>query len=64
MPEELIVLDELGVGAGDRIAFSEGGEAAAPFHPEKKPVDAYVACLIDELTIDPKTAAALSAAGA
>ena len=62
--EELVVLDELGASPGGRIAFSEGGEAAAPFHPEKKPVDAYVACLIDQLTMDPKAAAALSAAGA
>ncbi len=64
MPEELIVLDELGASPGGRVAYSEGGEAAAPFHPEKKPVDAYVACLIDELTIDPHAAAALRPAGA
>jgi ethanolamine utilization protein EutN len=64
MPEELIVLDELGATPGGRVAYSEGGEAAAPFHPAKKPVDAYLACLIDELTIDPQAAAALRPAGA
>ena len=64
MPEELVLVDELGATPGARIAFSEGGEAAAPFHPHKKPVDAYAACLIDELTIDERQAAALAAAGA
>ena len=62
--EELVVLDELGASLGGWIAFSEGGEAAAPFHPEKKPVDAYVACLLDEITINERAAAMLAAAGA
>jgi ethanolamine utilization protein EutN len=49
--EDLVVYDDLGAGTGGRIGFSEGGEAAAPFHPEKKPVDAYCACLIDQLNL-------------
>jgi ethanolamine utilization protein EutN len=49
--EDLVVFDGLGAGNGQRIAFSEGGEAAAPFHPEKKPVDAYCACILDQLVI-------------
>jgi ethanolamine utilization protein EutN len=49
--EDLVVFDNLGAGNGQRIAFSEGGEAAAPFHPEKKPVDAYCACILDQLVI-------------
>jgi ethanolamine utilization protein EutN len=51
-PEELVVIDELGASPGTRIGFSEGGEAAVPFLPDRKPVDAYTACLIDELTLD------------
>lgn len=51
-PEEIVVVDELGANEGSRIAFSEGAEASAPFHPEKKPVDAYVACIVEEMTID------------
>ena len=47
--EELVIYDDLGAGAGSRIAFSESGEAAAPFYPEKKPIDAYCAALIDTL---------------
>ena len=49
--EDVVIVDNLGAGHGNRIGFSEGGEAAAPFHPEKKPVDAYCACIIDTLSI-------------
>jgi ethanolamine utilization protein EutN len=47
--EELVVWDELGAGSGMLIALSEGAEAAQPFRPEVKPVDAYAAALIDRL---------------
>jgi ethanolamine utilization protein EutN len=36
---------------GSKVGFSEGGEAAAPFYPEKKPVDAYCACILDQIAI-------------
>lgn len=49
--EDLVVYDDLGAGLGSRIAFSEGGEAAAPFHPKKVPVDAYCAVILDHLAI-------------
>src|SRR5262245_854436 len=45
--EDLVIYDSLGAGVGTRIGFSEGGEAAVPFFPEKKPVDAYCAALLD-----------------
>ena len=48
--EDLVIYDDLGAGVGSRIALSESGEAAAPFYPEKKPIDAYCACLLDSLT--------------
>ena len=47
----ITVLDELGAGIGSRIAISEGAEAAAPFYPEAKPVDAYNAAILDQITI-------------
>jgi microcompartment protein CcmK/EutM len=50
--EELVVFDELGAGIGSRFAMSEGGEAAQPFHPNDKPVDAYNAALLDQIQID------------
>jgi microcompartment protein CcmK/EutM len=49
--EALVVLDELGAGNGHQIAVSEGAEAAMPFFPEKKPVDAYSACILDHLNL-------------
>ena len=49
--EDLVIFDSLGAGNGNKIGFSEGGEAAAPFHPEKKPVDAYCACILDSVTV-------------
>jgi ethanolamine utilization protein EutN len=47
--EELTVYDELGADVGHRIAFSEGREAAMPFHPEIKPLDAYCAAILDTI---------------
>jgi ethanolamine utilization protein EutN len=49
--EDVVIFDSLGAGAGSRIAFSEGAEAAAPFHPNKIPVDAYCACVLDQVTV-------------
>ena len=49
--EDLVVYDDLGAGLGSKIAFSDSTEAAAPFYPEKKPIDAYCAALVDSLTI-------------
>ncbi len=49
--EDLVIYDDLGAGTGQRIGISEGAEAAAPFHPKKKPIDAYSACILDQLEI-------------
>jgi microcompartment protein CcmK/EutM len=49
--EDLVIFDALGVGVGSLIGISEGGEAAAPFYPEKKPIDAYAACIIDQIEV-------------
>ncbi len=49
--EDVVMFDALGAGQGSRISFSEGVEAAAPFHPEKKPVDAYCACILEDVAI-------------
>ena len=49
--EEVIVYDDLGAGPGALIGLSEGGEAANPFRPARKPVDAYCACLIDRINL-------------
>ena len=49
---ELTVYDDLGAGVGSRIAVSEGREAAAPFYPDAKPIDAYNAAILDQIQID------------
>jgi ethanolamine utilization protein EutN len=48
--EEVIAYDRLGAGPGDLIGLSEGREAANPFGKDKTPVDAYCACLLDQLS--------------
>jgi len=47
--DPLVVYDELGAGIGSRIAVSEGVEAAMPFRPNFKPVDAYNAAILDTI---------------
>lgn len=49
--EPLVVYDELGAGLGSRIALSESREAAMPFHPQVKPIDAYNAAILDAVHI-------------
>lgn len=49
--EDLVVYDDLGAGLGSLIAFSEGVEAAQPFFPTYKPLDAYNAAILDRIEI-------------
>jgi ethanolamine utilization protein EutN len=49
--EDLVIYDQLGAAHGNRIGLSEGVEAAAPFFPDKKPLDAYCACLLDAVVV-------------
>ncbi|AMV38033.1 EutN/CcmL family microcompartment protein [Planctomyces sp. SH-PL62] len=48
--DDVVAYDRLGVGLGDLIGLSEGGEAANPFGKEKAPIDAYCACLLDAIS--------------
>jgi microcompartment protein CcmK/EutM len=53
--EPVVVYDELGAGVGSRIGLSEGREATQPFYPERKPIDAYCACILDTIeVVDPE----------
>ena len=56
MPESLVVFDELGAGVGQLIGVSEGREATMPFHPDRVPVDAYSAAILDTLELNPSRA--------
>ena len=49
--EDFVILDELGAGFGQKIGVSEGVEAAMPFYPNKKPIDAYCACILDTINV-------------
>ena len=49
--DEIAVYDELGAGVGSRIAVSEGREAAMPFYPDVKPIDAYNAAILDTVQL-------------
>jgi microcompartment protein CcmK/EutM len=51
LAEEIVVYDELGAGLGSQIAISEGAEAAQPFRPEIKPIDAYNAAILDNIEL-------------
>lgn len=50
--EPLAMYDDLGAGVGSLVAFSEGGEAAQPFYPEDKPIDAYNAAILDTVNVN------------
>jgi ethanolamine utilization protein EutN len=49
--DEFAVYDDLGAGVGHLIAVSEGAEAAQPFYPQTKPIDAYDAAILDNVNI-------------
>ena len=50
--EPIVVFDELSAGDGSLLAVSESAEAAAPFHPDTKPIDAYNAAILDTVNIE------------
>ena len=50
--QEIAVYDELGAGVGSRIAISEGRWAAQPFYPDFKPIDAYNAAILDNVSVE------------
>jgi microcompartment protein CcmK/EutM len=50
--DEFVVWDGNGAGLGSLIAVSEGAEAAQPFRPDFKAVDAYASAILDSVDID------------
>lgn len=51
-PDAIVVWDELGAAVGSIIAVADGAEAAQPFRPNLKPVDAYNSAILDEININ------------
>lgn len=52
-PDLVVVWDDLGAGMHARIAVADGAEAAQPFKPDMKAVDAYCSAILDTIHIDP-----------
>ena len=52
--DSMVVWDDLGASVGSLIAVSEGGEAAQPFRPALKPIDAYCAAILDDVHLPKK----------
>jgi ethanolamine utilization protein EutN len=50
--EPIVICDELGAGYGSLMAVSESAEAAAPFHPDTKPIDGYNAAILDDISVE------------
>ena len=48
----VVVIDQLGAGQGSIVGFTEGAEASQPF-AGPAPVDAYCACIIDQIYYQP-----------
>lgn len=49
--DEMVSWDDNSAGLGNLIAMSEGAEAAQPFRPDLKPVDAYASAILDSIDL-------------
>jgi microcompartment protein CcmK/EutM len=50
--ELMVAWDGVGAGVGDLVAMAEGPEAAQPFRPKIKPLDAYLAAILDKVDLE------------
>ncbi len=53
-PDLVVVWDDLGAGSESLIAVADGAEAAQPFRPQPKAVDAYNSAILDEVQFAPE----------
>jgi ethanolamine utilization protein EutN len=51
--KQLVVADHLSPGEGQMVGFVEGREAANPYWPESAAVDAYCACIVQNVDFKP-----------
>jgi microcompartment protein CcmK/EutM len=59
-PDDVVVAwDHCSAGLASIVALAEGPEAAQPFLPELKPIDAGIAALLDQVDIDPSVVSQL-----
>ena len=59
----LIVADHLAPAEGQLIGFVEGREAANPYYPGNVPVDAYCACIVENIDFKPPAESGTEAKG-
>lgn len=50
--DSIVCWDLCGTGLGDLVALAEGPEAAQPFKPDVKPLDASIVALLDRIDLD------------
>lgn len=48
----VVAWDLCGTGIGDLVALAEGPEAAQPFRPDVKPLDASIVALLDNVDME------------
>ena len=51
--KQLVVADHLAPAEGQMVGFVEGREAANPYWPKNTPVDAYCACIVQNVDFRP-----------
>ena len=51
--KRLVVLDAVGVGAGELIYWCRGKESSFPFLPAEVPADSTVVGVVDDLHLEP-----------
>jgi len=51
--DTIVAWDLCGTGIGDLVALAEGPEAAGPFRPDIKPLDATIVALLDHVELPP-----------
>jgi len=49
--DTIVAWDLCGTGIGDLVALAEGPEAAQPFRPDVKPLDASIVALLDHVDL-------------
>ena len=49
--DTVVAWDLCGSGIGDLVALAEGPEAAQPFMPQVKPIDASIVALLDHVEL-------------
>lgn len=50
--EPVVIFDNMGAGVGSLVAVTESADASTPFYPESRPIDAYNAAILDNISTE------------